>query len=259
MLPLERQNKILDILTDCQAVSVEELCRLLYSSGATIRRDLAVLENGGMLRRTHGGAVIADRNVSDFPLTLRENENLGPKNVIAQNAVSLIRDGQTIFLDASSTVFRMAERINGFTGLRIITNGLKIADTLSKREGIEVYCTGGRIWENNRSLIGIRAQQFASNYYADLAFFSCRGVSPDAGATESNEEEAALKRIYLKNSRYTVLLADSSKLQKRFFCRICGLSELSELISDIPLDSSYQTGSGRDKIFVKGGSNCENA
>ena len=93
MLPLERQNKILEILADRQAVSVEELCHTLYSSGATIRRDLAILENNGLLRRTHGGAVFIDGSARDFPLTLRENENLVPKITIAQRALPYIRDG----------------------------------------------------------------------------------------------------------------------------------------------------------------------
>ena len=74
MLPLERQNKILEILAEKQAASVEELCHILYSSGATIRRDLQILENNGLIHRTHGGAIYVDGNAKDFPLTLRESE-----------------------------------------------------------------------------------------------------------------------------------------------------------------------------------------
>lgn len=148
MLPLERQNKILEILADRQAVSVEELCHTLYSSGATIRRDLAILENNGLLRRTHGGAVFIDGSARDFPLTLRENENLVPKITIAQRALPYIRDGQTLFMDASSTGSgRLAERLTGFQNLRVITNGLKTANILAEIDGIEVYITGGRLRE----------------------------------------------------------------------------------------------------------------
>lgn len=239
MLPLERQNKILEILADRQAVSVEELCRSLYSSGATIRRDLAIMENHGLLRRTHGGAVFLDGSARDFPLTLRENENLVSKMTIAQRALGYIRDGQTLFMDASSTVCRLAERLTGFQDLRVITNGLKTANILSEIDGIEVYVTGGRLRENAKSFVGTPALEFISRFHADLAFFSCRGVSPDVGVTEANEDEAALKRMYLQNAHHVVLMADSSKLGQQFFCRIAALDSIWALITDTELPPEY--------------------
>ena len=108
MLPLERQNKILEILSKKQAVTVDELCARLYSSGATIRRDLQALESNGLLRRTHGGAVFVDGNARDFPLTMRETENLIPKSIIAKRALPYIHEGQTLFMDASSTVCQLS-------------------------------------------------------------------------------------------------------------------------------------------------------
>lgn len=239
MLPLERQNKILEILADRQAVSVEELCHTLYSSGATIRRDLAILENNGLLRRTHGGAVFMDGSARDFPLTLRENENLVPKITIAQRALPYIRDGQTLFMDASSTVCRLAERLTGFQNLRVITNGLKTANILAEIDGIEVYITGGRLRENAKSLVGTQALDFVSRYHADLAFFSCRGVSPETGVTEANEDEAALKRAYVRNAHHVVLMVDSSKLGQQYFCRIADLSSIWKLVTDGELPPAY--------------------
>ena len=137
MLPLERQNKILEILSKKQAVTVDELCARLYSSGATIRRDLQALESNGLLRRTHGGAVFVDGNARDFPLTMRETENLIPKSIIAKRALPYIHEGQTLFMDASSTVCQLAEKLTGFQHLRVITNGLKTANILSEIEGRE--------------------------------------------------------------------------------------------------------------------------
>ena len=238
MLPLERQNKIMEILGARQAVSVEELCHLLFSSGATIRRDLQALESNGLLRRTHGGAVFMDGNARDFPLTLRENENLIPKTAIAQKALTYIRDGQTIFMDASSTVCRLAEKQTGFQHLRVITNGLKTANILSELEGIEVYCTGGRLRENAKSFIGTQAMEFVSRFNADLAFFSCRGVTPE-GMTEASEDEANLKTVYMKNAGHVLLMVDSSKVGQQYFCRISGLDRIWRLLTDIPLPSEY--------------------
>lgn len=241
VLPLERQNKILEILAKRQAVSVEELCTLLYSSGATIRRDLQVLENNSLLRRTHGGAVYIDGNAKDFPLTLRENENLIPKSIIAKKALPFIHDGQTLFLDASSTVCQLTLRLTGFQHLRVITNGLKTANILSEIEGVEVYGTGGRLRENAKSFVGPQAVEFVSRFTADLAFFSCRGVHPATGITDSSEDEASLKRMYMQNAKHTILLCDSSKLGKENFCKIGGLDAVWKILTNIQLPPDYET------------------
>ena len=245
MLPLERQQYILEILARKQAVTVEELCAQLYSSGATIRRDLQILENSGQLRRTHGGAVFLDGNAKDFPLQMRENENLTAKNIMAEKALSYIRNGQTIFMDASSTVGQLAARLNRFRNLRVITNGLKTADTLAGMEGITVYCTGGRLRENAKSFVGVQAMEFAGRYNADLAFFSCRGIHPDSGITDSTEEEADLKRVYIRQSRKALLLCDSSKIGQQYFSKVGGLDAVHHILSNVPLGEEYRTGRER--------------
>ena len=241
MLPLERQNKILEILSKKQAVTVDELCARLYSSGATIRRDLQALESNGLLRRTHGGAVFVDGNARDFPLTMRETENLIPKSIIAKRALPYIHEGQTLFMDASSTVCQLAEKLTGFQHLRVITNGLKTANILSEIDGVDVYCTGGRLRENAKSLVGTHAIDFVSRFNADLAFFSCRGVMPEIGITESNEDEAALKIAYMRNAAKVVLMCDSSKLGKQYFCKVGTLDHIWKLVTDIQLPSSYES------------------
>ena len=239
MLPLERQDKILEILSVKKAVTVDELCAELYSSGATIRRDLKLLENNRLIHRTHGGAVYIEGNASDSPLTLRESENMSQKEKIAKKALPLIHDGMTIFMDASSTVAALASKLNGFKQLRVVTNGIKTCNILSEKNGVEVYCTGGKLRENAKSLTGAAALHAISGFYADLAFFSCRGIDPNAGYSDSNEEEAELKRAYMQHASKVVLLCDSSKLQKKYFCKIGNLDSLWKAISDIDLPPEY--------------------
>lgn len=239
MLPLERQDKILEILGKKKAVTVDELCAELYSSGATIRRDLKLLENNRLIHRTHGGAVYIEGNASDFPLTLRESENMLQKEKIAKKALPLIHDGMTIFMDASSTVAALASKLNGFKQLRVVTNGIKTCNILSDKSGVEVYCTGGKLRENAKSLTGAAALHAISGFYADLAFFSCRGVDPAVGYSDSNEEEAELKRAYMKHASKVILLCDSSKFQKKYFCKIGDIDGLWKIISDIDLPTEY--------------------
>ena len=239
MLPLERQNKILEILDRRQAATVEELCGELYTSGATIRRDLQILENNGLIRRTHGGAVHIDANARDFPLTLRENENLGAKEQVAQRAVAMIRDGQTLFMDPSSTVCLLARRLGGFQHLRVITNGLKTATILADLGGVDVFGTGGHLRDNAKSFVGPQAMEFVQQFNADIAFISCRGVDPEVGITDSDEQEAALKRVFIRNAQRVILLCDSSKLGKRYFCKIGPLDAVDRVLTNGQLPPEY--------------------
>lgn len=240
MLPLERQNKILEILAKREAATVDELCAILYSSGATIRRDLQILENNGLIRRTHGGAVHIDSSSSEFPMTLRENENLAAKEIVVGRAVKLIKDGQTLFMDSSSTVCLLARRLGGFQRLRVVTNGLKTANILAETDGIEVYGTGGRLRDNAMSFVGSAAQQFVQGFNADIAFISCRGVDPEVGITDSDENEAELKRLYIRNAKRVVLLCDSSKLGQRSFCKISPLDAVWKIITNVQLPAEYE-------------------
>ncbi len=239
MLPLERQDKILEILAKKKAVTVDELCAELFSSGATIRRDLAALENNRLIHRTHGGAVYMDGNSKDSPLTFRESENMFLKEKIATKILPDIHDGMTLFMDSSSTAAAVAAKLNGFKNLRVVTNGIKTCNILSEKDGITIYCTGGKLRENAKSLVGAAAIHSVESIYADIALFSCRGVSPEAGFTEANEDEAELKRAYMKNANRTVLLCDSSKFGKKYFQKIGDISELWKLVSDIELPDEY--------------------
>ncbi len=243
MLPVERQNRILEIVAQRQAVSVDDLCGALYSSGATIRRDLKILENSGLIRRTHGGAVFIGGGARDFPMMLRENENLDLKTKIAKKAMQLIQNGQTLFMDSSSTVCQLAQQLataNNLHDLRVVTNGLKTATILSKAEGVRVFMTGGALRDNAMSLIGTHAQDFASRFHADWAFISCRGVSPDVGITDANEEESSLKAVYIRNAKRTVVLADSSKIGQQYFCKLADIDDVWDIVSDISLPERFK-------------------
>ncbi len=240
MLPLERQNRILEILSERKSATVEELCATLYSSGATIRRDLTVMENAGLLRRTHGGAVYMDSSSRDYPLMMRENENMMAKTLMAKEALRYIRDGQTLFMDSSSTVAHLAARLTGFKRLRVITNGLKTASILSEIGGIEVYGTGGRLRGNAKSFVGPQTVEMVRRFHADAAFFSCRGVDPITGVTDSAEEEAEVKRLYIQHAKETFLMCDGSKLGMQYFCKIVGVSEVSKIITNVQLPAEYR-------------------
>lgn len=178
MLAYERKKEILELMrSNNRVVTVDQLCKSLFASGATIRRDLKYMEEAKLIRRTHGGAILLEGSTSEDPLAFRETQNSMKKQVIAQLALRHIHDGMTIFLDSSSTVNVLAKSLEKFNNLKVITNGLKTAMLLSEYKNITLMCTGGLLRENSKSLVGLAAKEFISRYNADLAFLSCRGFS----------------------------------------------------------------------------------
>jgi DeoR/GlpR family transcriptional regulator of sugar metabolism len=232
MLTLERQKEILSYMKQKNAVNVSELSKRFFISEATIRRDLEKLDKQNLVKRTYGGAILLDGLSSDTPLLLRENENNSPKEQIAHSAAQFIKDGITVFMDSSSTVAKLIPHFENKSGITIVTNALKTAAKLSEYNDLTLYCTGGKIRNESVSMIGATARDFYSRYYADIVFFSCRGLSPQKGITDATDEESEIKQQMLKTAKTKILLCDSTKLNKVYFSLICPVNAVDYIILD---------------------------
>lgn len=229
----ERQQEILGLLDARRAVSVRELSSALYVSEATIRRDMAILEKAGALRRVHGGALPAGCE-GIVPLMMRDGEHSAQKERIARRAAELVPDGATILLDASSTVRRMLKYLGGRRGLTIITNNARVFDELGACDA-EVYCTGGRFNRENHAFVGSAAEAFVRGISADMLFFSSQGVSLSGDISDNSEQETALRRTMLDSAERSIFLMDASKLGVRCTFRLCSHDRVSEFVCDAPL------------------------
>lgn len=239
-LPQNRQDAILKIIKQEKSVSVKDLAKFFYINEATIRRDFNILESTKLIKRIHGGAVLIEGLDSEIPLLLRETANHIAKNKMGLIASKYINDGDTIFLDSSSSISFIIPHILNKKGLKIITNGAKTIALLAKLNGCEICCTGGKLRENSLSFIGLHANNFLENYYIDKCFFSCRGVSIERGITELNQEEAELRKIVIRNSRKKFLLADNTKFDAISYYKLAPLDSISAIITDTPLNSGWE-------------------
>ncbi len=233
MATIRRKEAIIEFLrSNRHFATVEQLGGALFVSGATVRRDLSELERSHLIRRTRGGAILIEGGGIEDPLDFRENQNVAQKQIIAQAACHHILDDMTLFLDSSSTAYTLARFLDRFSGLRVVTNGLKTAWMLSDYNNISVMCTGGTLREHSKSLVGQPALDYAARLNADIAFMSCRGFSLENGASEASEDEYNLKQVYLKNSRKSVLMCDSTKMGVDYLCRIAPLSRFDDVITE---------------------------
>lgn len=231
MLQLQRQNDIMKLLREHQEITVKELCAALYSSPATIRRDLSELEKRGLLKRSFGGAVLTDTYVDQLPLAIRSTTHIAEKKKICAKAVqSFVNKGDTIFLDASSTTYFMAQYLKNIPDLTVITNNPHLNIILSELK-IRNFCTGGEMLNSSIALVGSEAEYFVRNIHAHSFFFSARGIC-DGDISDSSKAERDIKIAMLNTSSHHYFLCDTSKHNLRFTYKITDMEQIDAIIDE---------------------------
>ncbi|MDQ0229841.1 DeoR/GlpR family DNA-binding transcription regulator [Metabacillus malikii] len=238
MLVAERHRKIVEVVNERLSIRVTELSKLFNVTEETIRRDLEKLEKEKLLRRSHGGAVSIQEEQSEVSYAEREITNAIEKRAIAIEAVKLIQPNQQIVLDASTTTWYMAKEMPDIP-LTVITNSIKVAIELSKKEQVKVISTGGMLLPKSLSYVGPLAERSLNMYHVNKAFISCKGVHIEGGLSDSNEWQALLKRQMMSIADETIVMADSTKFGVRTFAHITDLQQISTIITDSNIDHAY--------------------
>ncbi len=231
----EREDKILDILFERQTVGNNELAKMLYISAPTLRRDLEKLEGKGLIIRSHGACSL-NRQAADEKISIRyrEQEQNAEKVKIAKKAVEFIKDGDVIMLDASTSAQAIVPLLGGFRDLIVITSGAKTSYLLGKM-AIKNISTGGQMITKSLSYTGPEALHTIGRYYADVVFFSCRGLANDGRLTDTSIEENEVRRAMLLHARKKVFLCDSKKIGRSCFNTLAHISELDQVVCEQPL------------------------
>ena len=236
MLKNQRHTQILEILKRDGFAEVRYLGQVLYASQPTIRRDLDLLEKSGYIKRSHGGAMLSD-NKTNAPISFRRGSNTKEKSQICRLAAKLIKNGDLIFTDASTTASHLAEYIQKKDNLTVVTNGYTICGLLSEKD-VRVFSTGGRLIKSSMAFVGAQAEDTIRRYNADILFFSSSSLDEYGNISDYSEEETAL-RIAMKNGAKTsVFLCDSSKFNRSSAFKEFSLSEIDYVITDQPLSAS---------------------
>ncbi len=232
MLTLERQEEILEILNRNKSATVDFLANSLYVSGATIRRDLRAMEKKGMIIRSHGGAMPFRSASIETSFIVREQKDTVAKRKMAALAIKLIRNGNSIFVDSSSTTGYVMELLRDFTNLTVTTTGINNATILSQTDSVKVYIAGGLVENHSNSITGTDTMEYISRIHADICILSCTGVSLEAGINDASLEQSKLKQCMCKNSSKVAVLADSSKFGETFMCHDFWFDEIDYLITE---------------------------
>ena len=228
----EREERILSALLEKESMSIRELSAQLYVSQPTLRRDLIKLEQMGKIVRTHGGAQLLTKPADQkIPFYLRQQEQNDAKSWMAAQAIEFIRDGDIIMLDGSTSAYHLVPFLAQYRDLIVITSGAKTAVALAEAN-IRTFCTGGQMLIHSFSYVGEQAENCIRSFNADIAFFSCHGLTHEGFMTDPAVEEANLRKVMFQYAKKKILLCDSSKFGKTCFYNVGHVRQIDGVISE---------------------------
>lgn len=238
---VQRRTIILEQLESKGQVNVTDLSEQFEVSEVTIRNDFLQLEKKNMLIRARGGAIKVSRVGMDFELSKKQKIHFAQKQKIGKRAAKLIQDGDTIIIDSGTTTQEIIKNMSSGKNLTIITNALNIANSLVSNDNVQVIMIGGFLRKGSLSVVGSPAETQIKNYLCDKLFLGVDGLSFDFGISTPNIEEAHFNQLSIQISRQIIVLADSSKVNKRSLAVICPLSKIDILITDEGLLPEYKS------------------
>lgn len=233
LLVEERRRRLLEILDEQERATVDELVGRFGVSAVTIRGDLDALTDMGAIVRSHGGA-LRRVDAPDEPIAAKGSLRHSARTRIAQAALAMIRDGETIILDSGATTVEIARQIrrSKLRALNVITNALNIAMELANLPHVRVIMIGGLLRQTGYSLVGPGAEHALRGLHADRLFLGVDGLDPEIGLMTPDVLEAELNAIMIQIAREVVVVADASTFARRSLSVIAKLDKVNKLITD---------------------------
>ena len=234
MIPEQRQQRIAKLIRGLGSITVARLEEEFGISAATARRDLAVLERQGKVRRTHGGAILPSLTQQEDSFQQRLEEAVAAKKRLAHAALTLLEENETVFIDSSTTAYYAAQRLlASVQRLTLLTNLMPAMELLTTVESsnVELIGMGGAFRGLTLSFVGPCTVRMVESFLADKVFFSVRGVTPEGYLTDSNPLEAEVKRAMVRQAARPVLLVDGRKFERRGLSVITHVSEVALVLT----------------------------
>lgn len=237
MIAQERRQRIFEDIEASGIASVRELALRFEVSGITIMRDLQELEQQGLIRRVHGGAISVRGASYEPPFSARETQLSPEKQRIAARAVAMINDGDSLILDVGTTNLEIARALKGKRNLTVLVTNLRAAMELASQTAIQVIVIGGKLRASELSMVGHLAESTLRTFQVDKAFIGVGGITLEHGLTEFNFDEAGTKRIMIERSRQCIIVADHTKFGKVMLTEVAPLSVVNTIITGTEANS----------------------
>ncbi|MGH4125814.1 MAG: DeoR/GlpR family DNA-binding transcription regulator [Clostridium sp.] len=237
MLPSERQNKFLELLSTKDVVTISEFMSEFGISIETVRRDLSILEKQNKIEKVYGGAKIKTATLGESTMKKRMSNKLLQKESIGKKCSEFINDGDCIFIDSGSTTYHIAKNIMNKKKLTIITNSIPVLNQLLNTEH-EIIIIGGKVRHNERSIVSYDYIFNFSQLNIQKSFICAGGITIENGISDFNMQEAVIRKTIIERSREIFVLADSSKFGRDVTINIAPISKINYIITDSNLSKS---------------------
>ena len=250
MFAEERKNAIAEYIHKNRKSTVSELCSIFKVSPATIRNDLNELENAGLLKRTHGGAIPNIKANYELNSNQKKVEHIREKEAIAKKALSYVEDGDTIAIDTGTTTLCFARQLVSKKNLTVVTNDIEIAGFLEDNSDADIVFIGGRLRRGFRCSVGPIALRCLEGLRVDKAFVASNSVSVKNGLTTPSIELAQIKTSFVNFAEEVYLLSDSSKFGRASFVKFADIHEITTIITDKGLPDPQKDELGQLDIIL---------
>lgn len=223
-----RQYDIIEFLKENKRASVKKLSCHFYVSEMTVRRDLKELEKQGYLKRYNGGAIY---NVGEesLPIESRMLIHKKEKDVISRESKKYLHDGMSVFIDSSSTCTYIISSVAEYKDIKIVTNSVQNLLAASKYH-IPCILAGGNYYEHDMCTVGGITEDFLSGINVDISFFSVMGISDDGVISDNDENQTAVRKVVMKNSKKNIFMFDKEKLHKKYLYTLCKTDDAYKII-----------------------------
>jgi len=234
MLKEQRKRKIIDLIEANKQVFIAELADQFNVSEMTIRRDLDELGQTGVIQRIHGGAIIIERSEINYelPIIERSHEQAKEKQKIAEKIVSMIQDGEKIFLGSGTTTLAIAEKLHHHHDLTVLTNAITIINCLIPMKNITLIVFGGFLRRAELSMIGHFTQEALKDIQVDKVIIGIRGIHIEQGLTSDHLQELYTDQAILKLSKIIIIAADHTKFGHVAAIRTAPITSASMIVTD---------------------------
>jgi DeoR/GlpR family transcriptional regulator of sugar metabolism len=226
----ERQQRIEAHLQKVEFASLEELAEQVDASLSTVRRDLSVLESGGNVRRTHGGARLVNPRSDEFIFASRDTHQLSEKEAIGKACAELIGPNLSVIIDAGTTVCHAARYLESKSP-QIITNSLPVASQFASASRVEVVLSGGVLYPRLGVLVGPLAVEAFAKMHADVAIMGAGGITLE-GITNSHALLIDIQREMIRGARKVILCVDHTKFGRKSVSPMCDLDRIHTVVTD---------------------------
>jgi len=226
-----RQHDILNLARDRGYVSIDELAQAFAVTPQTIRRDINLLAEHGLLRRTHGGAACESSSIQNTAYGMRAGQMREEKQRIAEAVAAQIPDHASLFINIGTTTEAIARELQNHKGLKIITNNLHVAAQLSAKADFEVLVAGGTV-RGDGGIVGQAAVDFIQQFKVDYAIVGISGIDDDGSLLDFDYQEVRVSQAIIDNARQVFLAVDSSKFGRNAVVRLGSIALVDRVFTD---------------------------